>query len=167
MRAPLQREWEVQPPSQLKVDDFCFCVDSRLTPSNHNGTAGVSSVCETASCSAESDLQAIKTWYQTFCAEHGLLGVASTVTNTTGKVTRTVLEVPIAVIATKSSMTVVLLSTSFSTMGVMSSILPTTTATTIARSGGLSTGAKIWIGVGTTVAFLLVLLTIWRVILRR
>ncbi|RKF65385.1 putative integral membrane protein [Golovinomyces cichoracearum] len=54
------------PPVTAAVDDSCFCLDSRLEPFR-TGTAGVSTVCGPASCSAEADLQSLRQWYSTFC----------------------------------------------------------------------------------------------------
>ncbi|KAF8863424.1 hypothetical protein BDZ45DRAFT_120925 [Acephala macrosclerotiorum] len=167
---------ECTPPTNINVDDFCFCADTRLTPFNSNGTSEVGQVCGSASCSAEPDLQAIKTWYQSFCTENGLIGAASVVTSTTGAMTMTVLEVPIAITAITSGETVVVLSTSFSTIAgkttisLTTSVLPTVfgnPSTTPAEAGGLSPGAKIGIAVGVTVVFLLALLTFWWMLVRR
>jgi hypothetical protein len=57
------------PPNIPAVDPNCFCTDTRLTPFDDAGTSGVSQVCVGAgSCTAASDLQAIKTWYDSYCA---------------------------------------------------------------------------------------------------
>ncbi|KUJ22693.1 uncharacterized protein LY89DRAFT_307774 [Mollisia scopiformis] len=71
------------PPASATVDDSCFCSDSRLTPFT-TGTAGVSQVCGSASCSATSDLQAIETWYTSFCASNNAVTAATTTASSTG-----------------------------------------------------------------------------------
>jgi len=56
------------PPNIAEINDSCFCTDTRLTPFDDSGTAGVSSVCGPASCTDATSLQDIKTWYDGFCA---------------------------------------------------------------------------------------------------
>ena len=57
------------PPNIPAVNPNCFCTDTRLTPFDNAGTSGVSAVCVgIGSCTAASDLQAIKTWYDSYCA---------------------------------------------------------------------------------------------------
>jgi hypothetical protein len=59
------------PPNIAAVDPNCFCTDTRLTPFDNSGTSGVSQVCVGAgSCTAPADLQAIKSWYDSYCAGH-------------------------------------------------------------------------------------------------
>ncbi|KAN0122826.1 hypothetical protein V8E51_001152 [Hyaloscypha variabilis] len=65
--------WDVQgkcaPPNIPAVNPTCFCTDTRLTPFDDPGTSGVSQVCNDAgSCTATADLQAIKNWYDSYCA---------------------------------------------------------------------------------------------------
>lgn len=67
-------------------DSTCFCADARLTPFNQDGTAGVSSVCGSASCSSTTDLQAVKTWYQNFCRSSSGGGAGTTGTPTTSTI---------------------------------------------------------------------------------
>lgn len=52
-------------------DSSCFCADARLSPFDQSGTAGVSQVCGPQSCTSDTDLQAIKTWYSGFCGGSG------------------------------------------------------------------------------------------------
>jgi len=67
------------PPNIAAVDPNCFCTDTRLTPFDDAGTSGVSQVCVgTGSCTATADLQAIKTWYDSYCAANK--GTTSTTT---------------------------------------------------------------------------------------
>jgi len=77
------------PPAIATVSDSCFCSDSRLTPFTDAGTTGVSQVCGSASCSAASDLQAIKTWYTTFCAANSGVTGSTTSTGTSSTATST------------------------------------------------------------------------------
>jgi hypothetical protein len=60
------------PPNIPAVDPNCFCTDTRLTPFDAAGTAGVTQVCGTGVdfCTAASDLQTIKTWYDSYCASN-------------------------------------------------------------------------------------------------
>lgn len=59
------------PPNIPAVDPNCFCTDTRLTPFDDSGTSGVSQVCVgLGSCTAPADLQAIKSWYDSYCAGH-------------------------------------------------------------------------------------------------
>ncbi|TEY57127.1 hypothetical protein BOTCAL_0221g00200 [Botryotinia calthae] len=67
------------PPARADVSSSCFCADSRLTPFL-TGTAGVSSVCGAASCTSDTDLQSIETWYQQYCNTQS----ASTTTSSSG-----------------------------------------------------------------------------------
>ncbi|TGO52719.1 hypothetical protein BCON_0136g00140 [Botryotinia convoluta] len=67
------------PPVTADVSSSCFCADSRLTPFL-TGTAGVSSVCGAASCTSDTDLQSIETWYQQYCNTQS----ASTTTSSSG-----------------------------------------------------------------------------------
>jgi len=56
------------PPNIASTDDNCFCTDSRLSAFDTDaGVTGVSAVCGPASCNAQTDLQAIKTWFDNFC----------------------------------------------------------------------------------------------------
>jgi hypothetical protein len=57
------------PPVTSTVSEPCFCGDPRLQPFLDQGTAGVSSVCGPLSCTATADLQAIQSWYETYCNE--------------------------------------------------------------------------------------------------
>ncbi|KAF4620094.1 hypothetical protein G7Y89_g14728 [Cudoniella acicularis] len=72
------------PPNIAATSDSCFCSDARLTPiSTDSGTTGVSQVCGTSSpesCTAASDLQAVKTWYSNFCSTK----TGSTTTSSSG-----------------------------------------------------------------------------------
>lgn len=77
------------PPNIAATDDNCFCTDARLTPfDTDTGTTGVSTVCGTASCTDATDLQAVKTWYDNFCATSSSVtsvsssGSAATATST-------------------------------------------------------------------------------------
>jgi len=78
------------PPNLPAVNDNCFCTDTRLTPFDTEGTAGVTQVCGagTGFCTAQADLQTIKTWYDDFCATSkaatttGAGGATSTSTST-------------------------------------------------------------------------------------
>jgi hypothetical protein len=54
------------PPVTSTTDSSCFCSDSRLKPFLE-GTSGVSSVCGAASCTSSTDLQAIESWYESYC----------------------------------------------------------------------------------------------------
>ncbi|TVY86593.1 hypothetical protein LAWI1_G007215, partial [Lachnellula willkommii] len=80
------------PPAQTSVNQNCFCTDTRLTPFLQ-GTSNVASVCGAASCSAESDLQAIQTWYEGYCQSTSgtstSAGGAATTTGTAGSSTKT------------------------------------------------------------------------------
>jgi len=60
------------PPNIPAVDPTCFCTDTRLTPFDDAGTTGVTQVCGAGIgfCTAASDLQAIKTWYDSYCASN-------------------------------------------------------------------------------------------------
>jgi len=71
------------PPALAQTSDSCFCSDSRLTPFTSDGTAGVTSVCTGSTCSSAQDLQAIKSWYESFCK------AATTTTATTSAATST------------------------------------------------------------------------------
>jgi hypothetical protein len=56
------------PPHIATTDDNCFCTDSRLAAFDADaGVTGVSAVCGPLSCNAQADLQAIKTWFDSFC----------------------------------------------------------------------------------------------------
>jgi hypothetical protein len=59
------------PPNIAATSSSCFCADPRLTPLLNQGTAGVQSVCSTASgeCTATADLEAIQNWYAGYCNE--------------------------------------------------------------------------------------------------
>lgn len=62
------------PPKLQAVDNGCFCSDTRLTPFDSAGTTGVTNVCGTASqyhCISQADLQAIITWYDSYCGDKG------------------------------------------------------------------------------------------------
>lgn len=48
-------------------DKTCFCADPRLQAFRQVGNAGASSICGAASCTAATDLEALKTWYNSFC----------------------------------------------------------------------------------------------------
>ncbi|ATZ46454.1 hypothetical protein BCIN_01g10450 [Botrytis cinerea B05.10] len=67
------------PPARADVSSSCFCSDSRLTPFLA-GTTGVSQVCGAASCTSDTDLQSIETWYQQYCNTQS----ASTTTSSSG-----------------------------------------------------------------------------------
>ncbi|KAG9248340.1 hypothetical protein BJ878DRAFT_413006 [Calycina marina] len=67
------------PPAVTTASKSCFCADSRLKDFT-TGTAGVESVCGDASCQDTDSLQALETWYQTFCN----LVVTSTTAVTSG-----------------------------------------------------------------------------------
>jgi hypothetical protein len=56
------------PPNIVTIDQNCFCTDTRLTPFNEAGTAGVAQVCGPTSCTAPADQQTVKSWYQSYCA---------------------------------------------------------------------------------------------------
>lgn len=64
------------PPASSTTDSSCFCSDARLTPFLQ-GTSGVSTVCGAASCTSATDLQAIESWYESYC------NVKATTTTTT------------------------------------------------------------------------------------
>jgi len=66
------------PPNIPAVDPNCFCTDTRLTPFDEAGTAGVTQVCGAGVgfCTAAADLQTIKTWYDSYCASNK--GVSAT-----------------------------------------------------------------------------------------
>ena len=78
------------PPNIATIDPTCFCTDTRLTPFDNAGTSGVSQVCIGAgSCTTTADLQAIKTWYDSYCASNkgstgSPTGGSSTPTSTSG-----------------------------------------------------------------------------------
>ncbi|KAK0119236.1 hypothetical protein ONS95_008091 [Cadophora gregata] len=57
------------PPATTAVDENCFCTDSRLTVFDNGGTTGVSLVCGPQSCTSQSDMEAVKKWYDGFCAK--------------------------------------------------------------------------------------------------
>ena len=55
------------PPNIAAVDKNCFCTDTRLT-SIDNPQLGVAKVCTGFGfCTAASDLQAVKSWYDSYC----------------------------------------------------------------------------------------------------
>lgn len=58
------------PPVTKTADIQCFCSDTRLKPFK-SGNSGVSAVCGSASCTLETDLEVIRKWYATFCADTG------------------------------------------------------------------------------------------------
>jgi hypothetical protein len=75
------------PPNLPAVNGNCFCTDTRLTPINDPGTAGVTQACAGLGfCTAASDLQTIKTWYQNYCTKNGAV---STTTGTGSSATST------------------------------------------------------------------------------
>ena len=57
------------PPATTAVDENCFCTDSRLTVFDNDGTTGVALVCGAQSCNTQSDMEAVKKWYDDFCAK--------------------------------------------------------------------------------------------------
>jgi len=73
------------PPVTQSVDDNCFCTDARLKAFDTLGTAGVSQVCGAASCTSQSDLSAVKSWYDNFCHT----STATTTTSTSAGSTST------------------------------------------------------------------------------
>ncbi|KAE9381162.1 hypothetical protein N431DRAFT_457771 [Stipitochalara longipes BDJ] len=76
------------PPNIPAVNPNCFCTDTRLTPFDNSGTSGVSQVCVGAgSCTTASDLQAIKTWYDSYCT--GNKGTSGTTTGGSSSPTST------------------------------------------------------------------------------
>ncbi|TVY59228.1 hypothetical protein LCER1_G000217 [Lachnellula cervina] len=81
------------PPAQTSVNQNCFCTDTRLTPFLQ-GTSNVASVCGAASCSSDSDLQALQTWYEGYCKSTSggtstTAGGATTTTGAAGSSTKT------------------------------------------------------------------------------
>ena len=56
------------PPNIPNTDSNCFCSDNRLSAIAGDGTTGVSSVCGATACTSPTDLQSVKSWYQSFCA---------------------------------------------------------------------------------------------------
>ncbi|KAG4437888.1 hypothetical protein IFR05_006607 [Cadophora sp. M221] len=57
------------PPATSAIDENCFCTDSRLTVFDNDGTTGVSLVCGAQSCTVPADMEAVKKWYDGFCAK--------------------------------------------------------------------------------------------------
>lgn len=70
------------PPVQA-VNDQCFCTDTRLTPFTQS-LSEVQSVCGAESCTAQSDLQAIQTWYENFCKSGKDSGASVTTSGAAG-----------------------------------------------------------------------------------
>ncbi|RDL40053.1 uncharacterized protein BP5553_00032 [Venustampulla echinocandica] len=71
------------PPNIPTASSSCFCGDARLAAfTTTSGTEGVSSVCGATSCTQASDLQSIKTWYQSFCKKDSGSGSGSGTTTT-------------------------------------------------------------------------------------
>lgn len=69
------------PPNIATINDNCFCTDSRLSAfDDDSGTSGVTAVCGTSSpysCTSATDLQAIKTWFDNFCAANKAVTAAT------------------------------------------------------------------------------------------
>lgn len=66
-------------------DVTCFCGNALLQPFKQTGTAGVSSVCGPASCTDQSELLRIQSWYIGFCGA----AVTNPTTTSTGAKTGT------------------------------------------------------------------------------
>lgn len=77
------------PPHITTINDSCFCSDPRLTAITESGTAWVSGVCPSTpgSCTATADLQAIQSWYTSFCAANKGVTSAATTTATNSAAT--------------------------------------------------------------------------------
>lgn len=71
------RQGACAPPVQPTANTQCFCTDTRLT-SFSQSTSNIASVCGTASCSSEADLQALQTWYEGLCKDGGSTGATTT-----------------------------------------------------------------------------------------
>lgn len=54
------------PPITADVSSSCFCANDKLKPFL-TGSSGVAQVCGAASCTSDTDLQSIETWYQQYC----------------------------------------------------------------------------------------------------
>jgi hypothetical protein len=140
------------PPIVSAVNSTCFCTDPRLRPFDDAGTTGVSEVCGgVGSCTVAADLQAIKSWYDSYCA-----GSTTTLSTTSSGLAPS--KTPS--VSTSSLLLSYFNSSTASRASTSTSLSASPSATPVpVNHGTLNAEAKAGIGIGTVIGgFLLALL---------